>query len=116
MTVSGPNPQRVGACTECGAYRADGRPPYLHYEGCRLFGDPQLERFVAEMGTPAGHSGPVLAGYAVSCDEHGPMVRDDIRSAWYCPRRCGTWLPDEDVARLVAASRPDDDPVRIMVT
>lgn len=51
----------------------------------------------------------------VSCDEHGPMDRDDVRCAWYCPVRCGTWLPDEEAARLTA---PGDagGPARIRVT
>jgi hypothetical protein len=45
----GPNPARVGACGECGAWRADGRFPYLHHEGCRWEGDLQIGRYLAEL-------------------------------------------------------------------
>jgi hypothetical protein len=43
-----PNPFRVGACPDCGSYRTDGRPPYLHNPGCPREGDLQLDRWVAE--------------------------------------------------------------------
>jgi hypothetical protein len=53
------NPHRVGACDECGAYRFDGRPPYLHRDGCPRAGDRQFDRWLAE--EQAGdHGGPVL--------------------------------------------------------
>ena len=57
----GPNPRRVGACGRCGAYRADGRPPYLHEDWCPHHGDLQLDRFTRELA--AGDlGGPPLTG------------------------------------------------------
>ena len=54
-----PNPRRIGACPECGSYRSDGRPPYLHHQGCSKEGDPQIERWLAE--EQAGdHGGPTI--------------------------------------------------------
>jgi hypothetical protein len=56
----GPNPDRIGACPECGNYRTDGRPPYLHHDGCSHDGDLQIDRFLAELaagdlaGAPVG--------------------------------------------------------------
>jgi hypothetical protein len=44
----GPNPGHVGACAECGSFRADGRPPYLHRPGCSAGDASQAERFVSE--------------------------------------------------------------------
>lgn len=59
-----PNPHRLGACAECGAYRVDGRPPYLHKPWCYRAGDLQFDRWLAE--EQAGdHGGPVLY-----CTEH----------------------------------------------
>jgi hypothetical protein len=59
-----PNPGRVGACGECGAWRTDGRPPYLHRPGCTREDDLQIDRFLAEHA--AGDlGGPVLYGTAV---------------------------------------------------
>ena len=63
------NPHRVGACAECGAYRTDGRPPYIHKDGCSREGDPQLDRWLAEQRT-ADHGGPVLY-----CAEHDHAVK-----------------------------------------
>jgi hypothetical protein len=54
-----PNPRGRGACPECGNYRTDGRPPYLHRPGCSREGDLQLDRFFAEMAT-GDHGGPTL--------------------------------------------------------
>jgi hypothetical protein len=45
----GPNPRRIGACPDCGSYRADGRPPYLHHDGCPRAGDLQIDRYLAEL-------------------------------------------------------------------
>jgi hypothetical protein len=57
----GPNPRRAGACSECAAYRADGRPPYLHQPWCSRAGDLQLDRFFGELA--AGDLvGPPLTG------------------------------------------------------
>lgn len=28
---------RPGACQECGSYRLDGKPPYLHADGCSQY-------------------------------------------------------------------------------
>jgi hypothetical protein len=53
------NPHRAGACSECGAWRTDGRPPYLHEESCSRHGDLQLERWLAEQQA-GDHGGPVL--------------------------------------------------------
>jgi hypothetical protein len=113
--MTGPNPQRLGACPGCGAWRSDGRPPYLHRDGCRRAGDPQLARWADDLRL-GDHGGPVLdRPLEVSCDEHGPMVRDDIRSAWYCPQQCGAWLPDEEAVRL-AAGAPADMPGALQIT
>jgi hypothetical protein len=56
--------------------------------------------------------------YAVACDEHGEMTRDEARLAWACPdAECPAWLPDEQVYRLVSAAPADGpDPVSIVVT
>jgi len=54
--------------------------------------------------------------YTVACDEHGEMTRDELRLAWACPERCGAWLPDEQVYRLVSAAADSPDPVPIVVT
>jgi hypothetical protein len=58
-TVAGPNPHRVGACPDCGSYRTDGRPPYLHQPGCPHEGELQLERWLQEYQS-GDHGGPVL--------------------------------------------------------
>jgi hypothetical protein len=54
-----PNPRRLGACPGCGNYRADGRHPYLHRDGCGDENDLQADRFMDEIraGDPGG---PVL--------------------------------------------------------
>lgn len=57
--VSEPNPRRVGACPDCGSYRSDGRPPYLHGDGCPRAGDLQIDRWLREMAT-GDHGGPTL--------------------------------------------------------
>lgn len=69
------NPHRVGACSECGSYRTDGRPPYLHKPGCSHEGDPQMDRWLAEQAT-SDHGGPVLY-----CTEHDHTVRE-ARKPW----------------------------------
>jgi hypothetical protein len=56
-----PNPGRVGACEECGAYRLDGRPPYLHKPWCSREGDLQLDRYFDEMSR-RDFGGPTLYG------------------------------------------------------
>lgn len=53
------NPRRLGACAECGAYRNDGRFPYLHPLSCSRHGDLQLDRWLAEQAA-GDHGGPVL--------------------------------------------------------
>jgi hypothetical protein len=58
--VTGPNPARIGACGECGAYRADGRPPYLHQPSCSRAGDLQLDRFITEMAAGDTAGPPLL--------------------------------------------------------
>jgi hypothetical protein len=60
----GPNPHRIGACPECGAYRADGRFPYLHPPSCSHHGDLQAERFIAEFRS-GDTCGPPLTGWEV---------------------------------------------------
>ena len=65
MRIPEPNPGRVGACGECGAWRLDGRPPYLHKPGCSQEGDLQMGRFLAEMAA-GDHGGPTL--YATEAD------------------------------------------------
>lgn len=58
-SIPEPNPRRLGACAECGSYRLDGRPPYLHKPGCSLEDDLQLDRYFAELA--AGDlGGPTL--------------------------------------------------------
>jgi hypothetical protein len=57
--VSGPNPHHVGACPECGSYRADGRPPYLHQPGCPHESDLQFGRWLREHQS-GDHGGPPL--------------------------------------------------------
>jgi hypothetical protein len=54
----------------------------------------------------------------VACGEHGPMLRDEPRIAWYCPfEGCRAHLPDEDVYRLAAAApEGSPDPLPIVVT
>lgn len=73
LIPSGPvqeaNPHRIGACPECGAYRTDGRPPYIHKDGCPHEGDLQMERWLAEQQT-GDHGGPVLY-----CTEHDHVIR-----------------------------------------
>lgn len=66
--VSEANPHRVGACAECGAYRTDGRAPYIHKDGCSREGDLQLDRWHAEERT-GDHGGPVLY-----CTEHSHVI------------------------------------------
>ena len=56
-----PNPGRAGACAECGAYRLDGRPPYLHRPDCSREGDLQLDRYFDEMSR-GDLGGPTLYG------------------------------------------------------
>lgn len=63
------NPHREGACPECGAYRTDGRAPYIHREGCPQEGDLQLDRWLAEQQA-GDHGGPVLY-----CTEHDHAVK-----------------------------------------
>jgi hypothetical protein len=58
--MTGPNPDRIGACPDCGSYRADGRPPYLHHEGCLREDDLQLDRFMDETRRQ-DLNGPVVA-------------------------------------------------------
>ncbi len=29
-----PDRSRPGACRSCGAYRYDGEPPFIHFDGC----------------------------------------------------------------------------------
>jgi hypothetical protein len=58
------NPHRAGACPECGAYRSDGRPPYLHDAGCSRESDLQFDRWLEE-NQAGDHGGPVLY-----CTEH----------------------------------------------
>jgi hypothetical protein len=55
MTIPEPNPRRLGACPDCGNYRTDGRPPYLHRPGCPREGDLEIDRFLAESA-----AGPAL--------------------------------------------------------
>jgi hypothetical protein len=38
----------MGACPDCGNYRLDGKPPYLHKPGCPREGDLQIDRWLAE--------------------------------------------------------------------
>jgi hypothetical protein len=54
-----PNPGRVGACGKCGAWRLDGRPPYLHKPGCPHEDDLQLDRYFDEMAR-GDFGGPTL--------------------------------------------------------
>jgi hypothetical protein len=60
MTIPEPNPRRVGACRYCGAWRLDGRPPYLHHPGCPDEHDLQLDRYFAEMRGEVPANGPTL--------------------------------------------------------
>lgn len=53
------NPHRIGACPECGAYRYDGRWPYLHKDDCPHAGDLQTDRWIRESAS-GDHGGPVL--------------------------------------------------------
>jgi hypothetical protein len=70
-----PNPHRVGACGECGGYRADGRPPYLHYPGCSHEGELQLDRFFEEART-GDRGGPTLYCSNPAHDHGAPSERD----------------------------------------
>jgi hypothetical protein len=63
------NPHRAGACTECGSYRTDGRPPYIHRDDCPREGDLQLGRWSTEQQA-GDHGGPVLY-----CTEHDHAVK-----------------------------------------
>lgn len=40
--------EALNQCTKCGAYRLDGKPPFLHLPECPHKGDLQLERYIAE--------------------------------------------------------------------
>ena len=71
VQVTGPNPHRVGACGECGAYRADGRPPYLHQPECPLAMDPRMDRWLAEFRAD-DLGGPPLYCHDPAHD-HGPL-------------------------------------------
>jgi len=62
------NPHRVGACPDCGSYRTDGRPPYIHKDDCPREGDLQLDRWLAEQET-GDHGGAVLY-----CAEHDHVI------------------------------------------
>jgi hypothetical protein len=59
VPVPEPNPRRVGACPDCGNWRLDGRPPYLHRPGCPREGDLQIGRFLAELAA-GDQAGPTL--------------------------------------------------------
>lgn len=61
--MSGPNPDRLGACPDCGSYRSDGRPPYLHRDGCARKDDLQVARFMQEAAR-SNWNGPVIAPHA----------------------------------------------------
>lgn len=94
--MTGPNPARTGACPECGTYRSDGRPPYLHRPGCELGGDLQLDRWLAEL-TAAAHGGPAVPPDLI-CPACGqPVTRQDHMSRWACA--CRTWVTDEQLAQ-----------------
>ena len=54
-----PNPHRIGACPECGSWRSDGRPPYLHNHGCPHEADLQIGRWLEEEHA-GDHGGPTL--------------------------------------------------------
>lgn len=63
-----PNPGRSGACPDCGAYRADGRPPYLHYRGCRYEDEPpQIGRWLRETALGDPHHGPAVTATSPRC-------------------------------------------------
>ena len=59
MTIPEPNPRRLGACSYCGNYRLDGRPPYLHNPGCPREGELQIDRYLAELASEDAN-GPTL--------------------------------------------------------
>lgn len=94
--MTGPNPARIGACPECGSYRADGRPPYLHDDGCTLGDDLQLDRWLDEQRR-GDHGGPAIPADQI-CPACGqPITRRDDLSWWACA--CRTWVTDEQIAR-----------------
>jgi len=69
MSGDGPNPHRVGACPDCGNWRSDGRPPYLHKPGCPHEADLQTGRWLQEQQA-GDHGGPTL--YCTDPDhDHG---------------------------------------------
>lgn len=65
IPIPEPNPNRIGACPDCGNYRTDGRPPYLHYPGCPKEGDLQIDRWLDEMAS-GDLGGPTI--YATEAD------------------------------------------------
>jgi hypothetical protein len=56
--------------------------------------------------------------FTVECAVHGEMERDQAFMGWACrDARCGAWLPDTEVRRLVTAAPGDSpDPVPLVVT
>jgi hypothetical protein len=42
----------------------------------------------------------------VTCEDHGPMKRDERHGWWECADPgCGAWITDEDIARQASEAR-----------
>jgi len=55
--------------------------------------------------------------FTVECAVHGEMERDQAFMGWACTDpRCGAWLSDTEVRRLVTAAGASPDPVPLVVT
>jgi hypothetical protein len=56
--------------------------------------------------------------FTVECAVHGEMTHDSSFMGWACTdARCGAWLPDSEVRRLVTgAPASSPDPVPLVVT
>jgi hypothetical protein len=99
VTTPGPNPHRIGACPECGAYRSDGRPPYLHHDQCTRAGDLQLDRWLTEMAT-GDHGGPAIGDDTPD----PPRACQCTCAAWGHPGACD----GRDVCTITAEPRNPD--------
>jgi hypothetical protein len=77
--VTDPNPHRIGACPECGTYRADGRPPYLHHPGCTHDGDLQIDRFLTELAAGDLAGPPLLTPEGLAARDEALHRLDQTR-------------------------------------
>lgn len=66
IDIPEPNPHRIGACEECGAWRADGHAPYLHKRNCLKNNNLQIDRYLNELNETETGS---IGGPTIYCDD-----------------------------------------------